>query len=148
MNTYNFWQQAELALASYGTLSIGTILPTSLTGNNVGMSDSQAAHLTENWLVAAPTFTDSASGVSATLFQNKLTGEISLAIRGTEPSLTDIGADGLLAIGISSKLNPQFTALKAQIDTWRAAGGPLNGQTFTVTGHSLGRYLPPPTKKQ
>lgn len=124
-NIIDSYNQAELALAAYATLMLGIPSVDELKRDTVGMSNTEAQHFSENWLVIAPTFVG-ASGISATLFQNKLTGEISLAIRGTEPTLTDIGADGLLAIGISSKLNPQFTALKTQIDAWLAPGGLLN----------------------
>ncbi len=41
------------------------------------------------------------------------------AIRGTEPDANDLIADGLLAVGLPTSLNPQFIALKIQIDNWR-----------------------------
>jgi len=42
-------------------------------------------------------------------------------------------------LGIPSSLNPQFNALKTQIDAW-LADGTLDA-SFTVAGHSLGGYL-------
>lgn len=79
------------------------------------------------------------TGVSATIFQKGT--EYHLAVRGTELQAGDLIADAILAAGVSSKLNPQYLALKAQLDQWIGQGGPLNGQSFTVAGHSLGGYL-------
>jgi len=140
MSTINdYYTQAELSLAAYGTFTVGTILATDLTNPSVGMSATQAAHfIDQGWTVAAQ-YTDSATGVSATVFQQG--NQKYLAIRGTEPAASDLLADGLLALGIPSSLNPQFTALKTQIDTWLADQNMLQGQTFTVSGHSLGGYL-------
>ncbi len=47
----------------------------------------------------------------------------------------------MLALGLPSNLNPQFTALKTQIDAWLADPAVLKDQSFTVSGHSLGGYL-------
>jgi pimeloyl-ACP methyl ester carboxylesterase len=101
------------------------------------MSTDQADHFANNWAVAAQ-YTDPATGVSATVFQDSA-GKNHLAIRGTELAGSDLTADGLLALGIPSSLNPQFTALKTQLDAWLANG--TLGTGFTVAGHSLGGYL-------
>ncbi|MGN2393305.1 hypothetical protein ACTFO6_17680, partial [Pelomicrobium sp. G1] len=50
-------------------------------------------------------------------------------------------ADGLLALGVSDRLNPQWSALEAKLGDWLGEGGPLQGRPFTVSGHSLGGYL-------
>jgi len=113
----DFYNKSELALSAYADFSGGiTNYQTALV--NAGMSDKQATEFALQWTVLSqfPDATNQTnSGVSATLFQNKLTGEISLAIRGTEPTLTDIGADGLLAIGISSKLNPRIKGVSIEL---------------------------------
>lgn len=149
MNTVmDYFEQAELAMAAYANLAIGTINATDLANSDADMTLFQAQHFSENWLVVAPTFTDP-SGASATIFQNKLTGQVTLAIRGTELSGNDLLTDGLLALGVSSKLNPQFAALKAKLDNeWLVAGGPLHDHAFTVSGHSLGGYLAEAVKEQ
>lgn len=137
------FEQSELALAAYATLASGIPNSAELVKDSTGMSVAQASDFAQNWTVIAPTFNDPAgSGASATLFQNNATGEITLAVRGTELTTGDLTADGLLALGIPSSLNPQFTALQNQISTWQQAGGPLSGGVhFNVSGHSLGGYL-------
>ncbi|MDP1757024.1 MAG: hypothetical protein Q8L38_06225, partial [Pseudohongiella sp.] len=110
-----------------------------LTGNDVGMSVSQAEQFSATYRVAAQ-YTDAGTGLSATVFQDSA-GKKYLAIRGTQASGTDLAADGLLAFGLPSNLNPQFTALKTQLDIWLADPAVLKDQSFTVSGHSLGGYL-------
>jgi Ca2+-binding RTX toxin-like protein len=102
------------------------------------MSSSQADRFAAKWGVVEQ-FTDSSTGVSAALFRNG--DEICIAIRGTQLEVGDLLADGILALGVSSRLNPQFIALQTKIDQWREQGGPLQGRSFTVSGHSLGGYL-------
>lgn len=131
-----YFQQSELALAAYADLIPGVDPIPELQDGSVGMSSSQASRFAETWTVIAPTFTDAATGASATVFQDS-DGNKYLAIRGTEPSGTDLAVDGLLALGLPSNLNPQFTALKIQLDKWIAAPAVLQSQTFTVSGHSL-----------
>ena len=143
--TSDYFTQAELSLAAYGTFTIGAIPLEKLTDPSVGMSPTQAANFSERWNVLAQ-FTDSASGASATIFQARdvqgnPVGPKHLSIRGTEPDANDLIASGLLALGLPASLNPQFIALKAQIDNWRNDPTKLGDQTFTVTGHSLGGYL-------
>jgi pimeloyl-ACP methyl ester carboxylesterase len=103
------------------------------------MSTSQAEQFAATYTVAAQ-YTDPVSGVSATVFADAA-GNRYLAIRGTEPTGSDLTADGLLAFGLPSNLNPQFTALKEQLDKWLKDPVVLKDQSFTVTGHSLGGYL-------
>jgi hypothetical protein len=136
----DFFKQAELAQAAYANLAAGAIDNTGISAlrSAGGMSPSQAAQFAETWRVVAPTFTD-ASGASATVFEEKSSGKRYLAVRGTDPQLNDLFTDGLLALGIPSRLNPQFTALRAQVEAWRANG--TLGNSFSVAGHSLGGYL-------
>jgi Ca2+-binding RTX toxin-like protein len=136
--TTDYFTQAELALAAYGTFTVGNIVATDLTNGSVGMSASQATHFIEQgWTVVAPTFTDSVTGVSATVFQDSA-GMKYLAIRGTG-GLADIGTDIDLAVGLPMELNLQYIALKDQVQTWLGNGTLAPG--FTVSGHSLGGYL-------
>ncbi|UJP04758.1 MAG: hypothetical protein LZF61_07800 [Nitrosomonas sp.] len=138
ITTYSL--QSELAQAAYGTFSGRTIRTIELTENDVGMSSSQAAVFVEKWQVTAQ-YTDPITGVSATVFEAKNGSAKYLAIRGTEPTGNDLTADGLLASAIPPSLNPQFIALRMQLDTWLNDPAVLQGQNFTVAGHSLGGYL-------
>lgn len=132
--------QSELAQAAYGTFLGRTIEIEELTSPSVGMSTSQANAFITKWQVAAQS-PYSITGFSATVFEEIGSGKKYLAIRGTELSGNDLTADGLLASAIPPSLNPQFIALRMQLDTWLNDPNVLQGQNFTVTGHSLGGYL-------
>lgn len=154
MNIVDQFVHAELAFAAYALN-----LSPSLSGiayrkalSDAGMSADQADNFATNWIVLDQ-FSD-ASGTSAAIFQARdalgnPVGQKCLAIRGTEASGSDIAADGILALGMPGALNPQFAALKAKLDNeWLAEGGLLFGQTFTVSGHSLGGYLAAAVKQR
>jgi hypothetical protein len=142
----NYFQQAELAFAAYAELVQG--IPDSAKLRKAEMSSDQAGQFARTWTVIDQ-YTDTSSGVSATIFQKTDGGPLYLAIRGTDSSANDLLTDGLLALGVSAKLNPQFTALKDHLDNvWLADGGLLHDEAFTVTGHSLGGYLAEAVKEQ
>ena len=106
-----------------------------------GMTELQANKFAATWTVVSQ-YTDSSTGLSATVFEDKATGQRYLAIRGTEPNdfLRDIIInDGIIAIGYLPDALPQYSALKAQVNTWLGNGTLSNN--FTVSGHSLGGYL-------
>lgn len=126
--------QGLLAMAAYADAT----MPFADAVKAIGMTNTQANAFVASWSVVDQ-YTDPATGLSATVFEEIATGKKYIAIRGTEPTGTDLTADGLLALGLPSNLNPQFTALKAQIDAWLANG--TLGDAFTITGHSLGGYL-------
>ena len=130
---------AELAQTAYGTLSEGVIVPILLTGENVEMSSSQAAEFTKIWKVLVQ-YIDPLTGVSATVFESKDGGKY-LAIRGTELEGKDLLADGILASALPSIINPQYSMLQFKLNAWLNDPNVLQGQNFTVTGHSLGGYL-------
>lgn len=135
-----YFLQAELAQAAYGTFSGRTIEIEELTRSGAGMSTSQAAAFVENWQVAAQY--GNGTGLSATVFESREDGTKYLGIRGSEPAANDIVSDLLLATGWPSNFNPQFLALKSQIENvWMQDSAVLQGQNFVVTGHSLGGYL-------
>lgn len=146
MNTNEYFQQAELSLAAYGTFESGTIKPADLTKDSVGMAAAQATHFADTYNVLAQ-YNDTAaeggadSGLSVTIFQNKQTGEKYLAIRGTQDGkdlLTDL--KDVLLLG-STSLQAQYASLKQKVEEWTQPGGLLAGGSFTVTGHSLGGFL-------
>jgi len=144
--TLDYFKQSELAFAAYASLIAGT--PDLQKLRDVDMTATEAEKFSSSWLVVDQ-YTDAASGLSATIFQKTTGGPKHLAIRGTQPEVGDIIAGGLLAVGVSSKLNPQFIALKAKLEKdWLANGGPLHNQTFTASGHSLGGYLAEAVKEQ
>ncbi|MCK6413895.1 MAG: hypothetical protein L6Q55_15945 [Azonexus sp.] len=136
-----YFDQGTFALAAYSNLWNGmnpAAYEAALRQDGNGMSPTQAARFAQAWRVIDQ-FTDLQTGLSATVFQGIAGGPKFLAVRGTDPHLNDLFADGLLALGIPSKLNPQFTALRAQVEAWRANG--TLGNSFSVAGHSLGGYL-------
>ena len=139
MNIAKALQQAELALAAYAQNLVPGKAPDvlALQDGEKGMSEKQAQRFAENWMVVDQF--DDPSGVSATIFESN--GLYFLAIRGTQLEANDLLADGLLALGVSAQLNPQFQALQTQMGIWLNPGGKLHGINFTVTGHSLGGYL-------
>jgi hypothetical protein len=135
------YPQAELALAAYARELLPTALDYSSSNKtklvSAGMSESQVAPFLSRWTVVAQ-YSD-ATGASATVFQNG--SQKCLAVRGTELVPSDLLTDLTLALGVPSKLNPQYVSLKAQVDKWmHDSQGTLSG-TFTVSGHSLGGYL-------
>lgn len=131
--------QAELALASYSNLTAGISdnpYIDALKNGGDGMSDAQASDFASKWTVVDQF--NSITGVSATIFQENATGQKYLAIRGTQDP-TDYLADYFILNGTPSELNPQYQALKTQVQAWLSNGTLTVG--FTVSGHSLGGYL-------
>ncbi|MEO8409808.1 MAG: hypothetical protein ABI478_04505 [Propionivibrio sp.] len=129
--------QAELALAAYADLS-GPVSGHQQALKDAGMSASQAADFVKRWAVIDSV--DFPNGSAATIFEEVgKPGVRYLAVRGTELGNTDLLADEILALGFPSFVNPQFVALRGQIQTWMDAG--TLPASFTVTGHSLGGYL-------
>lgn len=110
-NITETFSQAELALASNANLSVGTPSTVELKRDGVGMSSVHAARFAES-LIVVDQYTDSASGLSVTVFAptNDPNARY-LAIRGTEPTASDLTADGLLALGLPAYLNPQYLHL-------------------------------------
>jgi len=79
------------------------------------------------------------SGLDATLFENKHTQEVHLAIRGTEPtSPKDYVADLKLAL-LSGTASAQYKELKTFLGEMKDNN--LLDKPITVTGHSLGGHL-------
>lgn len=137
-----FQEQSELSLAAYAEglfaeISAGEYR-LALVAGGTGMSPAQADRFAALWKVVDQ-FSDLATGASATIFQNGT--HISLAIRGSQLESGDLLADGLIALGVSASLNPQFAALQVQLDKWLGTTGPLHDKQFAVAGHSLGGYL-------
>ncbi len=116
------FDQAELALAAYANLESNVDPIAEL--KRIGFADVQARSFLEQWRVVDQ-YTDPRTGLSATVFEEVGTGERGLAIRGTQLEAGDLLADGLLALGVSDRLNPQWSALEAKLGDWLGEGGPL-----------------------
>jgi len=130
----DYFLQSQLALAAYANLTSTVPNESELIKN--GMTTVQASVFASNWTVVDQY--NSITGLSATVFQNNATGERYLAIRGTQ-GVTDFLADYLILNGTPAELNPQYQALKSQVQVWLDNGTLSSG--FTVSGHSLGGYL-------
>lgn len=142
MNTAaDYFSQSQLALAAYADLS-GPVSTYPAALRAAGMSALQANQFVSSWEVITQ-YNVSSSGLSATVFQQKIngtpTGQKYLTIRGTDDGV-DIATD-LIDIGIlgTYKYQSQYTALKAKVTEWLGNG--TLSPSFTVTGHSLGGFL-------
>ena len=93
-----YYNNAELAMASYANLVSGVPDTQALEDEDIGMSSRQAKAFSENWrVIDQQQNTD--SGFSATVFERidesgNQTGEYTIAIRGSE-SLSDDWKDWL-----------------------------------------------------
>ena len=125
---------SELAFASYANLKLGENVESDFRSNNSGVFSSLAASLADRYRVIA-ILDDTASGAYAAVFEDKLTGARTLAIRGTT-DINDIVADTYLLTGTPASLNPQYAALAARVMQWQTEG--IVGASTTVVGHSLG----------
>ena len=149
------YEYANLALAAYADFENGDPAIARLT--DVGFSESQAKKFADKFtIVAQYTHTETievideitgevtgtvenSNGISATVFEDKETGQKYLAIRGTddlEDLITDVVDIALLGTPLFQE---QYASLKAQVQAWLEDG--TLSDTFTVTGHSLGGFL-------
>lgn len=140
----NYFSQGELALAAYANLQVGIPDPLKLQDDGRGFSAKQAEIFAQTYNVIAQ-YNDttaeggSNSGLSVTVFEDKLSGEKYLAIRGTN-DLQDVLSDIVdIALLGSTKLQAQYTGLKAKVTEW--IGNRTLSSNFTVSGHSLGGFL-------
>ena len=157
---YDYYTQAELSLASYSSLYAGIsddAYLTALQSDGQGMSPKQAEEFAKTWRVVDQythsevwTWTDEfgnetqitgTNGLSVTLFENVETGKRYVAVRGTD-DLNDVWTDitNIALLGTPER-QAQYADLKAKLTEWLADPHKLQGQTFTVTGHSLGGFL-------
>jgi Ca2+-binding RTX toxin-like protein len=160
ISTATYFQQAELALAAYSNFTqemSRAAFEAALRDEGRGMSSTQAARFAARWRVVdqythseqvpvldefnQPTgeYTTTSNGLSVTLFEEVGTGRKVVAIRGTEPSLADLVADGGIVLHGRPTLSSQYKTLKTRIQAWQQAQ--LLAGPFTVSGHSLGGWL-------
>ena len=129
---------AELAFAVYATLQLGENTSKIIrTADEADMRPALAEAIASQYRVIA-ILDDVASGAYAAVFEDKASGERTLAIRGTT-DLRDIAADTYVLSGTPPSLNPQYRALAVQVVAWQTQG--IVGSSTAVTGHSLGGYL-------
>ena len=128
--------QSELALAAYANLGDG--IPDTKALQDAGMAQKQAEEFASTYTVVAQ-FTDSATGLSATIFENIETHSKHLAIRGTNDGL-DVLTDYLdiMLLG-TAEYQYQYATLKSTVQQWLNEGKLSDG--FTVSGHFLGGFL-------
>ncbi|QOJ23466.1 MAG: hypothetical protein HRU78_07190 [Gammaproteobacteria bacterium] len=132
------FKQAELALAAYGSFT--SAVPTQRELEAIEFSSRQAEVFIQNYRLVSQ-FNDAATGLSATVFADKDSGETFLAVRGTEISDVRDFATGVFDIMLfgSTQLHPQYHSLKTKVTEWLNDG--TLSPTFTVTGHSMGGFL-------
>ncbi|MEH6467207.1 MAG: hypothetical protein V7722_06210, partial [Porticoccus sp.] len=94
-------------------------------------------------------YVESANGFSATIFENRATGELTVAFRGTEPEFpyVDVLADIVALLGFANPDGPleDFFNQTNNIDDFLDSNNLLSNDQLTqpvnFTGHSLGGYL-------
>lgn len=134
-----FYRNAQLSDAAYADLAVGMSQDLYIQAlRDRGFSALQATEFASRYSVLS-TFSNSATGFSATLFQVNGTNEKILAIRGTD-DWRDLLITDVLQIGLLGLAN-QYTDLKTFYLQLTVEGKLLSTDALTVTGHSLGGYL-------
>lgn len=137
---------AQLADSSYANLTSSDQVTRQTALTTVLQSKSEAIMIADRFDMTQRH--DPITGLSAAVFKNRESGEVTLAIRGTDDGI-DVIVDGLLALGAPSQLNAQYVVLKEWIDEWSQPTITPSGEvsssvlppSFSVTGHSLGGHL-------
>jgi len=155
-STTNLLGYSELALASYARFDSTQINVGALVAAD--LAQPHAVHFASNWRLidqfehtTEPYWTydpeagtasgpySASNGCSATVFENVLTHERVLAIRGTQ-DIHDFGTDLVSVAALGSTLNQgQYQTLRTKVQEWMASG--VLPARFAVTGHSLGGFL-------
>jgi Ca2+-binding RTX toxin-like protein len=111
------------------------------------LTATQADYVFSNWRIVDHHANDP-SGFSATLLENRATGEYTLSFRSTEFKPQIQGGDherdmaganvDIISEGFAYA---QLSAMERYYRQLSAEGGPLEGKSFNVTGYSLGAHL-------
>jgi hypothetical protein len=136
-------QYLDFAETTFAAYAQGLVV----NGNNIEsfkvaeFIETQAVKFQVKWNVLAQSSVQ-LNGFSATLFQERSTGEKVLAIRGTENSVSDYLTD-IVDIGLlgSVAAMPQYASLEAFYQSLITTGKLGSTEVFNVTGHSLGGFL-------
>ena len=112
INTY--YQQAQMTLAAYANLTPGQ--PADIAffrDKGMGAAQAQTQTFAATYEVLDRKF--DATSYSATVFKHRISGEVTLAIRGTDDGLNLVTA--LVRIGLigSAAFQPQYSSLYSQI---------------------------------
>ncbi len=152
-----YFENAQLSMAAYAGLTTGISgqayvdalkaigFSEALAKEFIGL-DASGNRIADKGYNVIHSYSDTASGFAATLFEDRATGQRILAIRGTEPTdAGDLAADAAIALG--QLPTAQITALESYRvflqNNLDANGLPFlpGGVSIGVTGHSLGGYL-------
>jgi Ca2+-binding RTX toxin-like protein len=133
---------AQTAQAAYGNDLVPGIGNAAVYASDTNMASSEASLFDSTWSVIQQSIVG-VGGFSAVLFENNLTHEKVLAIRGTQPTdqydwLTDL-VD--IAIYGSVTLSPQYVSLELFYQQLLSSGNLGPNEQIVVTGHSLGGFL-------
>lgn len=113
-------------------------------GHSSKFTKPQAEEFAKHWTVLDQR-ANTSTGFSGTLFQNKDTNEIVMSFRSTEfidDSARDNQATNAMEIKETGFAWGQIRDMQAWYKELTASGGPLGaGQSFAVTGYSLGGHL-------
>lgn len=133
------FKQAELALAAYANFTLD--IPTQAELRDADFSTIQANIFASTYRIADHQYNDPITGLSATVFVDKVSGETFLSLRGTEINDVRDFATGVFDIMLfgNTILHPQYLSLRAKVTEWLNNG--TLSPTFTVTGHSMGGFL-------
>ncbi|MBS0182663.1 MAG: putative Ig domain-containing protein [Nitrospira sp.] len=132
------YEHAQLSDAAYADLTVGMSrgeCEDALIAR--GFGSLQATEFANRYSIVS-TYSDSATGFSATLFQRNGTNEKVLAIRGTDDIVDLLVSD--LQLGLLGMAN-QYESLNAFYLQLVTEGKLLSTDMLTVTGHSLGGFL-------
>jgi len=134
--TSDYLKQAEFSLAAYAQFFSADPVVRAL--EKAGFSTPQAEYFASTYTVVDQ-YSDF-SGLSATVFKNIKTGEVNLAIRGTQ-GVMDYLVDivDVVLLGTNSSFQLQYAGLKSKVSEW--IGNGTLASSFTVSGHSLGGFL-------
>ena len=121
MTTQILFQQAELALAAYATLTTAALSSQGLALGEAGMSARQAEEFARRYPTVVTQFNDTATSFSATVFADA-SGNLTLAIRGTLEAGDFVPTDaniGLYGAG--------YDQIVAMVNWWQRATAPVSG---------------------
>jgi pimeloyl-ACP methyl ester carboxylesterase len=143
-NISDYFKASQISLAAYGIDlqegMYGEAYPGYLQKLvSAGFSEIQARLFVNTYTVLSQT--NDENGFSATLFLNNITGEKTLAIRGSDDlfdGLTDVVSVAMLG---TTTLQQQYQSLKNYYQQLLAQGKIGAGEGITVAGHSLGGFL-------
>ena len=143
-NFETLFQEASLSMAAYAhnlSATVDTASYVDALTQTAGMSVSQANQFANRYSVVAQV-EGLESGFSATFFRDKQTGQLHLAIRGTEPlDAGDLITDfkSILVLGIP--YSKQYFDLVAFYQSLVNSGEIDTTESLFVSGHSLGGFL-------